>query len=460
MKTKCTVFLILCVLLFGSTSALYSNVGLNMGFSYSSFVEDEETIHLAGISVKPDFSFGNWGVGLDTTFNFRIGGDPAFQFFSEDWVPDWDEDASLVQNLRGVAGLYLPIFRYVRYGHKGDNLYGRIGMLDEYTLGTGVFMDRYANTMLLPQKRISGLVVDLDGRLFNFPYVGLETVIGNLAETDVLGARLFSRPFAFVDFPVVRSIQVGASYITDRNPAALDAYMDTQFTEDPEAVSMFGADMLVPLLPFALFSLDLFADAAFQAHPANEDLSRAFRTGIRGKIIELANYTLDLTIPSNGYKPYYFDKRYDLNRLDKYTADGLDSDDQYFLRGSAGFDLFDENLVVDILLQGEVANGFKKVENPSMTAYLKVGEDLMPFFFFDAYYTKHFTGEVESLDMFIDGILEPGINSTIEVKGNMRYKLFLTTIGISITYDEVGERTVRTSIAGDLQLDRLLGFLQ
>ena len=459
MNKRILSIVITAVLLAMPVTAVYSSFGLNLGMNYNTvMVEGEDDLQLIGISLQPDLEFGNWGIGLDVTLNFKLDGDDFFEFYKEDWVPEFGEEDGFLDKTKTVAELYLPIFRYVRYGHKGDPLYGQIGMFDSYTLGTGVFVDRYTNTRFVPQRRLTGLVLDIDGQLFNFPYVGLEMMTGNISRFDVMGARLYTRPLAFLDIPVIRNIQVGGSYVTDRDPGL---YVDDE-DFDPDAVQFYGADLIMPLIPLNMFTLDLFADVAFQ-RGGNDRESMAYRTGARGKIAGLINYMADLTIPYNGYVPYYVNKTYDVTREEQYTSEGLDfkEHEHFYLRGSAGFDLFRENLIFDLMISAEIDKSFSSITNPSMTAFLSLGEDLIPFFFFDASYTKDFDDDddLNNFSDFLTGISEVKKNSRIEVNANIKYNVFMTQVGVNLYYDDKEELTRSVSVAGGIALDGLFGFL-
>lgn len=467
MNRKKALLITVIVVMLAAPMSVYSAFGMNLGMAFNTMPdEDEGQIFMIGISLQPDIEFGNWGIGLDTTFNFQIAGDDTFRFMTENWVPEFEEDDTFLDKTRKTASLYLPIFRYVRYGHKGDPLYGQIGMFDSYTLGTGIFLDGYTNTRFVPRNRITGAVFDIDGRLFNFPYIGLETVAGSITDFDVLGARLYSRPLSFLSVPVIKDIQIGASYVTDRKPDALDSISDNPFDtgDDPEAVYMFGADLIMPVASFSMFSMNLFTDYALQSRPHHGDqLASAFRTGFRGRAVGLINYLADFTIPNNNYVPYYFSRTYDDNRRAKYEADGLSFKDDgvYYLRGSAGFDLFQENLMFNLLISAEVDSNDFSIDKPSMTASFGLGEDLVPFFFFDGSYTKNFEeGEVTDFSSFLDGVLAPNRNSVIEINGNIKYKLLLTKVSVQVAFDEQKNMDVSTTVAGDINLDGLFGFLQ
>ena len=86
--------------------------------------------------MRPDIPFGKFGVGLDLTFRFDEDGN-----FKDD---EWDEGRDYIDKLY-----------YLRYGLPGDPFYLRVGALDNVTLGYGLIMRRYANTIQYPEvKRI------------------------------------------------------------------------------------------------------------------------------------------------------------------------------------------------------------------------------------------------------------------------------------------------------------------
>jgi hypothetical protein len=155
------------------------------------------------LTVSPDIAFGKFGIGLELTLHYTFtdeaGVDPIRT--EGDWIPD----PALDQNYLDV---YLPKFMYIRYGFKGDPLYAKLGSIEDGTLGNGFIMNNYDNTLFLPGQRIFGLAFDLDGALFNFPYLGLETFVGNVARFDVIGARLYARPLAGTEIPLLKNLQV------------------------------------------------------------------------------------------------------------------------------------------------------------------------------------------------------------------------------------------------------------
>ncbi|MEE8440578.1 MAG: hypothetical protein V3S41_02560, partial [Spirochaetia bacterium] len=137
------------------------------------------TITYQSVGMSPDLAFGKFGIGLDVTLNYRFTGGvdgTDFEIRREDWIPD--ADTSFLE-------LYLPKLQYIRWGLKGDPLFVKLGSIDDGMLGNGFIIGGYTNTQYLPERRIFGMGLDVDGQLFNFPYVGLETFAGNLAAFDV-----------------------------------------------------------------------------------------------------------------------------------------------------------------------------------------------------------------------------------------------------------------------------------
>ena len=155
------------------------------------------------ISLTPDLAFGKFGIGVEVTFHYRFE-NSDLTILEDDWVPD-------PFTFQETMSLYLAKFRYVRYGLKGDPLFVKLGSIEDGTLGNGFIMGNYANTLFMPERRVFGLSLDVDGQLFGFPYVGLETHVGDLSAFDVMGARLFVRPLIGTQAPIVRNLQIGGN---------------------------------------------------------------------------------------------------------------------------------------------------------------------------------------------------------------------------------------------------------
>ncbi len=92
------------------------------------------------------------------------------------------------------------------------------------------------------------------------------------------------------------------------------------------------------------------------------------------------------------------------------------------------------------------------IDTPSMEAYMKLGEDLLPFFYFDATYTRNEL-DGSSLDTFLDGVLNPMQDSVINANVTVKYSIIETSFGYTIAFDENGDMsTSGFSLAGDIAL--------
>lgn len=372
------------------------------------------------LSLYPDISFGKVGIGLALTFHYRFE-DSGMVIRSEDWT---------VSDDRTFLDVYLPIFRYVRYGYKGDPLYAKIGSIDNGTLGNGFIMGSYANTNFLPERRIVGLALDLDGALFNFPYVGIETFTGNLAKFDVFGTRVYVRPLIGMELPIIKNLQLGATVAVDNDPNALGTFQDT--AADPDRVTIYGIDFKQPILSSDLFSLALFGDMDFQPVPVSGDRNKTSTGGMigfGGKLIGFMNYGLSALFLGDDFVPFYFDSVYDLYREVKYNiySDGGVEGYAGWL-ASMGFSFLDGALVFNTSVDGAFnRQEGKETTYPHLKAVFTVAEDVLPGIYFDASYDKRY------IENFRD-LIDP---SNAVIGANINYKTgpAVITLGYDLRYD-------------------------
>jgi hypothetical protein len=199
--------------------------------------------------VFPEFGYGRWGLELD--LSLELDGDFHLMDLNNDGDPDrWT-----------TLHDYLTRIHYLRYGQKGDPLYGRIGAFDSYTLAHGLIMERFSDTVFYPQVIQLGLNFDMDGALFSFPYIGLEAVVDDVLDWDIVGVRFYAKPLAGAANPLLKRLEFGGTVVTDQDPQEnpLDVPED-----DPasEGVTEYGADVELPLLEKERTSLVAYADWA------------------------------------------------------------------------------------------------------------------------------------------------------------------------------------------------------
>ena len=252
-KRHLIIFLALLFLTAGISLPAEENSGFGFGFDLGIGAETFGGETWQSLTLSPDLAFGKVGFGLDINLHYTFtGGEDGteFEIYKGDWIP---QEAGLT-----FFELYLPKIRYVRYGLKGDPLYVKLGSIDDATLGNGFIMGNYANTLFLPQRRIFGLSFDLDGALFNFPLIGLETFVSDLTAFDIIGARLFFRPLTFTEIPLLKNLEVGATTVFDRDPYK---FVEEETPGSEEALAAaFGFYFIKPILWEEIFNHAVFGD--------------------------------------------------------------------------------------------------------------------------------------------------------------------------------------------------------
>ena len=369
------------------------------------------------LSISPDLAIGDFGIGLDLVLHYRFV-DPAdnngssFDIREEDWIPSGGMN---------FFDLYLPKIKYLRWGYKGDPLYVKAGQIEDASLGTGFIVNKYSNTLFQPDEKIFGLSLDLDGQLFNFPYVGFESFAGNLAHFDVFGGRLYGRPLLWSGIPVIDNLEWGITAATDidadYNSAARGGSFDPAVTGTLDALPVFiyGTDLILPVLNLDFASLALFGDIAFQ------NTASGSMVGFGGRLVGIIPYIFQLRFLGDNFIPSYFHNSYDLYRGVQYRI--INSGTTVVLPGSiswlgtTGVSLFDDQLVLTATVDGpfaavptDDASNHSYTEYPHVYALLLLEEGLIPDFSFSASYDKKFITDFADLLSAEDALINMAIN--------------------------------------------------
>jgi hypothetical protein len=180
-------------------------------------------------SLTPDFSFGNFGIGLNIELLFDNEG--GFKFRKEGWEKG--------------AGV-LRAIRYLRYGFKHNPVYVRVGTLDNATLGHGFLMWHYSNESNYDDRKI-GLEFDLD-----FEQFGFESVYSNFGNLEIIGGRLYYRPLYTLSIPVIKNLEFGATYVTDESKPDSTGFGG--------GISAWGLDVGLPVIQSDYFFTTLYYD--------------------------------------------------------------------------------------------------------------------------------------------------------------------------------------------------------
>jgi hypothetical protein len=363
---------------------------MSLGIGVQTFNDPGGPVTYQSLSLFPDFSYGKLGVGLALAldYNFSGGSGNSFAVRQADW---WPTGAVALQS---VAAIYLSKIAYIRWGVKGDPLFLKLGSFDDASLGDGFIMGDYNNKLFLPTERHFGLQADMDGSLFNFPYMGVESVIGNMAAFDVIGGRVSVKPFVGTSIPIVNNLQVGVTAAVDTNP-----YFETLSGEtgSASAVSVFGADVMVPLI----YTKDEFSLIAFTDAATIQGTTWGSMVGVAGRIINIFTYGAQLRLLGLGFTPTYFGPSYDVMRDQQYqaiqTANSSFSTFGWLI--SLGTSLLSDKLIFKLSLDGPfvTAETDPFLSEPHLNGILSLVSGVLSGFSFNFVYDKKAIGSFGDL---------------------------------------------------------------
>ncbi len=433
------ITLLLCLVMFcalyaaDSESAFTFKGGINLGSDvFPNEAGDPETWTRLGF--QPDLGFGKIGIGLDLTLHFKLYPTPdtPLEIYDGDWVP---------KNGKSVLDVYLPKILYLRYGLKGeDPFFVKLGSISDFSLGNGFIMSDYSNMHFMPEQRIFGLDIGLDGQLLKFPYVGLELLTGNLARFDVFGGRVFARPLIGTELPIIKDAQVGITAVVDTTPYEKGGMTIKAGSADPVAV--YGADVTVPILASKVFSLAAFTELAFEPND-----SMGWMLGFGGKLIGIFTYGAQLRIMKDGFIPSYFDANYDIYSAAKYDYMQLPAGSGTYAGwfASLGTSLFENVLVFKTSMDGPFAaapsGSTDQTDYPHLRAILRL-DQLGTFpFFFDASYEKYKLGATKG---FFGDMVDP-TDAVIGLSINYKTGASVLTLRYDAKWDPQANEFVVTS---------------
>ena len=181
------------------------------------------------ISLRPDIPIGKFGVALD----IEVFVDDQGNFSKKGWDFDSGQDAA--------ESLLRKIY-YVRYGRPREDIFVKVGALDNVTIGYGLIMDGYRNTLEYPGVKKLGLQFDV--RNLSPMSIGIQGVVNNFEDLGrsgaLIGGRLSARPMATMGIPLLGRLELGASYVRDMNQ--FGGFKDTDDDTYPDVVDDFPED--------------------------------------------------------------------------------------------------------------------------------------------------------------------------------------------------------------------------
>lgn len=208
------------------------------GFTYTT-IGDEAFV---GMVLSPEFSFGKVGVGLNVPILYGL-----------------DSKSVRTEIFEGGVGP-ARLIRYIRYGaQKQDPLYLRVGQLDGTMIGYGGLVNNYTNATSLEKRKV-GLHYDINWKGF----AGIEGMYSDFdpSSLNLLVTRPYVRPFAFTEIPIVRTFEIGATFVTDKDQTSIPTSdtTSTSYLFTDSGVNAFGVDAGFTVLKVPFIQIDLFAN--------------------------------------------------------------------------------------------------------------------------------------------------------------------------------------------------------
>ncbi|MBN2281274.1 MAG: FecR domain-containing protein [Candidatus Marinimicrobia bacterium] len=158
----------------------------NMGMGVGSVTIDGQIYNQ--VSLRPELRFGKLGIGLDLYFYFDEEGKIR--------PDDWDDVTD-----------YLNKIYYVRWGKQGDPFFARAGALNYVTLGYGILMHGYSNSIEYPQVRNIGVHTGM-----KFDRLGWEIMMGDIKE--ISGPGLVA---GRMTYDLMSKLRLGGTFVADFN---------------------------------------------------------------------------------------------------------------------------------------------------------------------------------------------------------------------------------------------------
>ncbi|HTY12538.1 MAG TPA: hypothetical protein VMF88_15855 [Bacteroidota bacterium] len=327
------------------------------------------------VNIAPDLAFGNFGVGLD--INLLIG--------------STDHKIRKV-GFDSTAYDYLRMIRYLRWGHKGDDVYARVGTLDYAQLGHGFIMYLYNNSPSYDARRL-GSEFDL-----SFGKYGLETVYGDFGRLGVVGVRAHVDPLKFTTIgsvPVLGGLELGATWAGDLRRDS----KDTGYTvangvptaSNTGGIDIVGADIGFPLVRVPTVSSTLYADyAKILSFGSGEAVG--LQTDFSGLGLVNIFTKFERRWTGEEFIANYFDTFYE---LDRYNLAGtvFSSKAQMLENVTSAEPGFFGDLTFAILGKLQIRGTYSKLDKVDTSGTLHIGTStgsMIPIFIVDAGYDKKY----------------------------------------------------------------------
>ncbi|MCX8058848.1 MAG: hypothetical protein N3A58_05495 [Spirochaetes bacterium] len=327
------------------------------------------------ISLRPTFTFGKISFGFDLYFELDSNGNLRKENDKYVGWSTWQD--------------WMNKILFVQYGFKGEPIYAKIGVIEDATLGHGLIMQNYSNGLYFPEIRKTGFAFDLDGALFNFPYIGFESFIDDIKDIDIIGFRFYVRPLLFLQIPIINQFKVGFSIVSDTDPLSTAPYSDSSSPTD--VVSITGLDFEIPLINNESISALYFFDIA-----SIKGKGSGLKTGIHSIFFKIIGLGAEILSYKDKFTAPYFDLLYENKDIRNTKYSTLD-----LIPGYTGWRIFAFlNILQEIVYTyAEYSGPFgSSTIKPYFIGAIGLNQGIIPFLSFNLYMIR---GNIEKFgDIF------------------------------------------------------------
>lgn len=337
----------------------------------------------AGVRFQPELSLGKVGVGFDVPvyFNLETG-----DFYSDEF-----------KNGTGV----LRLISYVRYGRKKrDPLFFKVGQLRGESLGYGSLLNNYNNSPSYEKRKVGVSYDILIKKVF-----GIEGMYSDLntESFNLFAVRPYVRPFGASGIPVLKTLDFGFSYISDKDRTNRfgDDTGKNEFLSD--GMKAYGFDMGITFINSNFINLTGYTHFSKLAKIKSDSLARYHQEipptqgygagkgmgiGVNANMNVVGNFfrlnsRIERLWYTDNYLPQFFDAHYEINKDAKIAALGGAKNKQG-IYGSLTASLMDKVLVGgNLLLPDNVSE-----ETPATMQLNLKTKDLFDKIIIEGYYTK------------------------------------------------------------------------
>jgi hypothetical protein len=259
-------------------------------------------------------------------------------------------------------------------------------------------MEDFSNSLFEPYILQRGLLLDVDGKIVGFPYIGFESMVNDVLDWDVVGARIYTLPFQNLALPRISKLEFGFTAIADFDPQQQYTSRDERPPKNNPAsdtVSLFGIDAGLPVLESDEMEITTYVDWAIIS---GKGMGVSLGSGFRRDWLKLMT---EVQLLGREFLPNYFDPFYWVERSSKY--DSLDTLHDAHVGYAVGTELNLGNVVVYYF---SWEDSFSKLIDPRIRTGISPVQDAFEKFDFSLTYDKKGIDSFKDFTNLNDSLLE------------------------------------------------------